>query len=189
MERFFYFKSQNMQEPIKKNRQIKEAIVASLTQKIANSKSLVFADYRGLSANQISTLRSKIKNAGGELLIAKNTLLKLALASNHLSVTSDQLVGPMALILGFEDEITPIKEAAESAKTYNLPKFKFGFLGKELLDGADIDDLAILPSKDALKAKVVGLIASPISEMIYALRANLKNLVTVMSRISKEATS
>lgn len=159
----------------------------SLTEKIKRAKTLIFANYHGLTVNQIADLRAKIKNAGGELLVAKNTLLSRALSINHLPFTIDKLTGPTAAIFAYEDEVTPIKETAALGKTLGSPKFKFGFLNGKLLEASDIENLASIPNRDVLQAKVVGILSSPIYGVVSVLQANIRGLVSVLDQKAKQS--
>src|SRR3989304_3509584 len=122
-----------MKKPDKSAREIKEEKVNALVEKFKKAKTLTFADYRGLTANQIAALRGKIKAAGGEMLVEKNTLTKLALKSTERTIAKENdpdntlLTGPTATIIAYEDEIAPIKESALTSKEVGLPIFKFGF--------------------------------------------------------------
>lgn len=167
-------------------REIKIQTVASLTEKIKDAKTLAFADYRGLTVNQISDLRNKVKEAGGEVIVTKNSLMKRALAKNQLSVAIEQLTGPTATIFAFEDEIAPIRAVAESAKTTGLPSFKFGFFQKSPLDFAGLSELATIPSKTELAAKVVRALSSPLYGIVTVLQANIRNLVSILDQVAKK---
>ena len=116
-----------MDKPKKTNLALKKEKVAEIAKKVEKAKTVVFANYHGLSASQIGDLREKVKEAGGELIVAKNTLISRAMSINHLPVTTNQLAGPTATLLAYEDEIAPIKKTAEAEKTLGFPKFKFGF--------------------------------------------------------------
>ena len=170
----------------KSAREIKEEKVASLVEKVGRAKSLTFANYHGLAAVQIAKLRAKIKEAGGEFLVEKNTLILKALTGNQLPVTSNQLIGPTAAILAYEDEISPIREIATVNKELGFPTFKFGFLDKDFLDSAQLEDLAKLPGKDQLRAQFVGSLASPIYGFVNVLGANIRNLVSVLDQAAQK---
>jgi len=172
-----------------KNKDIKKEKIKSLAQKIADSKSIIFTDYHGLSANQIAQLRNKIKEAGGELLVIKNTLLTKALLNSGFRIQTSDLAGPTATLLSYEDEVTPLKEIAKVATIHNLPKFKFGFLGKDLLDTLSVDNLSKIPNRDELETKVVGALVSPIYGVVSVLSANIRNLVSVLNQASKQSQS
>src|SRR5437867_1784695 len=103
-----------------KTRQQKEETVVVLTDKLARAKSVVFADYRGLTMKQLSDLRKKLREVNGELTIAKNTLLKRANPDLNLE-------GPTATLLAYDDEISPIKILVKALKDSGLGKVKSGF--------------------------------------------------------------
>lgn len=166
-------------------REIKEETVKSLGEKVSKSKTLVFADYHGLTVNQISDLRAKIKDAGGEMLVTKNTLMKRALTSNQLPDTSNQLVGPTATIFSYDDEVAPTKAVAEAAKVTGIPKFKFGFFGRDFMDTAAVEALSKIPSRPELHAKLVGSLSSPIYGFVSVLSANIRNLVSILDQLAK----
>lgn len=183
-----------MKKHIKSAREIKEEKVASLTEKIEKAKTVTFADYRGLSANQIAQLRAKVKDAGGEFLVEKNNLIRLSLKSTKHKIPADQeelLTGPTAAIVAYNDEIAPIKEIAESNKILGIPTFKFGFMDETFMDFADVERLSRIPGKDVLRAKVVGSINSPLYGIVSVLSANLRNLVYALNAIKerKQASS
>lgn len=173
----------------KSAKQIKKEKVESLVEKIKSAKSLTFANYHNLTAEQIADLRSKVKAAGGEFLVEKNTLVKLALKSNNLDVPADQLTGPTAAIIANDDEIAPIKEITQAAQTSGFPSFKFGFLEGTLLDARQLEDLAKIPGKSQLRANLVSAISSPIYRFVNVLSANLRNLVSVLDQAVKKSAS
>lgn len=179
-----FFKSVKQQK-VKSAREIKVETVTTLAEKIKKAKTLAFADYRGLTVNQISQLREKVKEAGGELIVTKNSLMFRALTNHQLPVTRDQLTGPTAAVFSYEDELAPIKTIAESSKTTGIPSFKFGFFGRDLLDVRGITSLAAIPSRGELQAKVVGALSSPIYGIVTVLQANVRNLVSVLDQVAK----
>lgn len=168
----------------KSAREIKEDKVLSLVDKVKRAKTITFADYRGLDANQINELRSKIKDAGGELLIEKNSLLKIALKNTSHKVEDEKLLtGPTAAIFAFEDEIAALKQAAEVNKTLGIPTFKFGFFQKDFLTAESVDKLSKIPSKNVLQTKLVNTIFSPLYGIVSVLGANVRNLVYALEQI------
>ena len=172
-----------MDKIVKHSKDIKSEKIDELAAKVERAKTITFADYRGLSAEKIADLRRKIKSQGGEMIVTKNTLVLRALAKHGLKVDISDLEGPTATIFAYEDEIAPIKEIAESAKTAELPKFKLGFFGSDLLDIATLEQLAKLPSKNVLQGKLVGTLSSPIYGIVTVLGANLNNLVRALDQI------
>ena len=182
-----------MMDKVKKtNLELKKEKVLEIAKKVEKAKTIVFANYHGLSASQITDLRETIKEEGGELIVAKNTLIKRALlhsdyrlpttAVDSSQSTVDTLSGPTATILSYEDEIAPIKKAAVAANTLGVPKFKFGFFGKDFLDLNAVENLSKILPKEILQAKVVGSLSSPIYGIVGVLSANIRNLVLVLNQ-------
>lgn len=178
-----------MDEPKKKAREIKAETLKELTQKITAAKTVAFTQYHGLTVNQLSLLRKKIKSAGGELVVAKNTLMRRALSINNLPFTASELNGPTATVFAYEDEIAPVKIVAETAKTLTVPSFKFGFFAGQFLDATSLQKLANIPPRGELQAKVVGVISSPLYGLVNILTANIRNLVSVLDQAAKRVQS
>lgn len=176
-------------KPIKKSKDIKIESVGALDEKVKRAKSIAFVDYHGLTVSQVSSLRDKIKEAGGEMTVAKNTLVKRALLLNRLPDSSSQLAGPTATVFSYEDEVAPIKAIADSIKLAGLPKFKFGFFGKNILDAIALENLAKIPSRETLQGQAVGLLASPLRGIVNVLNANIRNLAVVLDQIAKKQTT
>jgi len=181
-----------MKKHTKSAREIKEEKIQNLAEKFEKAKTLTFADYRGLTANQIASLRGKIKAAGGEMLVEKNTLTKLALKSTGHTIAKENdpentlLTGPTATIIAYEDEIAPIKESALSSKEIGLPIFKFGFFGRDFLNSQAVESLSKIPPKNVLQAQLVGSLSSPIYGIVSVLGANLRNLVYALDQIKNQ---
>ena len=175
-----------MDKKVKSARKIKEEKVESFASKVAKAKTITFTNYHGLTANQLAQLRNKIKQSGGEFLVEKNSLIKLALTRNKLRAPNGQLTGPTAATMAYSDEITPIKEIAQSNKELGFPIFKFGFFGTDLLNESNLNQLAQIPQKDILQANLVGSLASPIIGFMSVLSANLRNLVSVLDQAAKK---
>lgn len=174
----------------KSAREIKEDRVTALEDKVKRAKTITFADYRGLGANQINELRDKIKEAGGELTIEKNSLLKIALKNtNHKLEDEKLLTGPTAAIFAFEDEIAALKQAADLNKTLGIPTFKFGFFASDFLDAGSVEKLSKIPPKNVLQGKLVSTISSPLYGIVSVLQANIKNLVSVLDQAAKKGVT
>ncbi len=169
--------------PSQKNIQALE----NLKDKLSRSKAVVFADYKGLNVGQITDLRQKVKEIGGELKVTKNTLLKRALKEYEPRATSHEpfLTGPTATLFAYEDEVAPIKALYEFSQENGLPKFKAGFLGEEFLSAARVTELGQLPEKEILLAKVVGAVNAPLSGLVNVLQGNMRKLVVVLKEIQK----
>lgn len=167
-----------------KTRSQKEELVKSLSEKLSRAKSIVFADFRGLTMKQLTQLRDQLHEQTAEFTITKNTLLKLAFpTTNYPLPTTNLLEGPTAALLAYDDEISPIKILVKIFKDSGFGKVKIGFLGTDTLDEEKILQLAALPSKDELKARTVGVLVAPLQGIVGVLNGNLRNLVYALDQI------
>lgn len=166
------------------NRLKKEDEVKVLTEKLTRAKSVVLADFRGMKMPQIQALRIKLKDAGAEFSVAKNTLVKKSLTdAGYSGINDEDFQGPIGTLFGYEDEIAPIKTVVSFKKENELPEIKFGFFEKKYISLSEIIQLATLPSKPELYAKVVGGLSSPLYGIVGVLQANLRNLVYTLDQI------
>lgn len=167
-----------------KTRAQKEEQVKDLTDKLSRAKSVIFADYRGLTMKQLSQLRDQLREQKAEFTITKNTLLERALPISDIRYPISDLQGPTAALFAYDDEISPIKILVKVLKDSGFGKVKLGFWGKDKLDEAKILQLATLPTKDELKGQTVGVLVAPLQGIVGVLQANLRNLVYAVSEIS-----
>lgn len=170
------------------NRQKKEKIVEEIAEKIGRSKGLVFTNYQGLTHKQLEELKRGLKTANAELVVTKNTLLKLALENAKIKnqnskVEDSALQNPTATIFAYEDVIAPLKHLAKMLKNLGLPTIKFGILDGQALNSDQVLKLASLPTREVLLAQVVGGLKSPIFGLHRALNWNLQKLVMTLNAI------
>ena len=170
-----------------KTKQQKIDIVTDLKDRVAKSKSLVFADYKGMNMLQLSALRLQLSDLSSEFSVTKNNLIKIALKENGLKVDDDAIFeGPVATLFSYGDEIAPIKALAKAIKDNGIGKTKAGFLNGEFLTDTEVNKLAQLPSKDELRAKIVGSLGAPLYGIVGVLQANLRNLVYALDAVRKQ---
>lgn len=168
-----------------KSRIKNEETVALLKEKLSKAKTVVFTDQSGLSVSQSGQLKDKLRAADAEMLVAKNTLIKIATKETGHEVPEEILNGPTSAIFAYGDEIAPIKELAAFAKTNEKPVVKAGFLGKDFLSADRISQLSKLPSKLTLRGQVVGGLYSPLYGIVGVLNANIRNLVYALNAIKE----
>ena len=158
--------------------------VQDLTAKLKEAKGIALVDYQGLTVSQINKLRQKVKKTGATLSVVKNRLLRRALNGAGLKVEGE-IAGPTALVLSEKDEISPLKAIWEFAHSFELPKFKFGFLEQKRVEGEELQKLATLPSRDQLLGQLTATLAYPSRKLIYSLNFNRQKLILVLSQIKK----
>lgn len=161
-----------------------QAVLAELTEKAARAKSIALIDYSGTTVNDQVELRAKISEAGGELRVAKNTLIKLALNQDALK---DSLEGMTALVLSYEDEVGALKPLVTFHKDNEKLQIKQGLLGDKVLSAEDVIKLSELPGKDQLIATLISRLQGPSYGMVNVLKAGQRNLVQVLKAVSEKS--
>lgn len=169
-------------------KQDKVYTVQNLEEKLKQAKAVVLADYHGLKVSQMAELRQEIKKAGGEFEVVKNTLLHRAADESKIQIDPEVLQGPTAVLWAYEDQIAPLKALMNFAKANDLPKIKFGLLDQVATPIERIKQLASLPSKEELKAKLVSTLQSPLYGLDNALNWNLRKLVLVLKMKGGESS-
>ena len=166
----------------------KEAVVSQLTEELGKIKIAVLTDYRGLTVAEAEELRAKLREAGVNYKVTKNTLLKLALQQAPAYKKMDLTVfkGPMALALSFDDEVAAPKVIFQFAKQHQALEIVGAITPDgELLSAADVKALAVLPTREQLLGQVVGTIAAPLTGLMSVMSGNLRGIVNVLNAISK----
>ncbi|WP_291423059.1 50S ribosomal protein L10 [Deinococcus sp.] len=151
-----------------KNQQNLSSLQGSLT----GVETFYVVDYQGLTAGQLSQLRKDIREKGGQLIVAKNTLINLALQAGGRDFT-ESLKGPSALVLAHEDPAGVAKALTQAAKGNDkgIPSIKAGFVEGNKVDLNFVNRLASLGSKLELQAELVGVMSAHLSSFVGILEA------------------
>ncbi|HHG89652.1 MAG TPA: 50S ribosomal protein L10 [Devosia sp.] len=148
----------------------KAELIASLTQSFEEAGAVVVAHYSGLTVADMENLRVQMKQAGGQVKVAKNRLAKLALAQTGQADISDLFVGP-TLVAYSDDPVTAPKVAVKFAKTNENFVVLGGAMGATALDADGVKALASVPSLDELRAKIAGMLTQPAAKIASVLQA------------------
>ena len=172
----------------------KQKILDDLKEKIAKQKAMVFVDFTGLKVKDLSSLRKKIKRPtgaptesgsgypGNEIKVAKKTLIGLALKSAKLEIETKKIPGELAVAFGYSDEISPAKITYQFSQENPNLKILGGFLENKWREAEEIIELAQLPTREELLAKLVGSISAPVSNFVNVLQGNIKGLINVLAK-------
>ena len=153
--------------------------------KLKNAKAIFFVDYQGLTHKQLEEARSLLRETDSEISIIKNTLLNLALKEKKHDV-SNKLHGPFATLISYSDPVKTAKVLYTFFKKYSMPKIKFGIFEDEVIDEQMVISLANVSSREDSLAKLVGLLKSPLSNLVYSLDFNLSKLVFALKEVEKK---
>ncbi|UMX48361.1 MAG: 50S ribosomal protein L10 [Candidatus Nealsonbacteria bacterium DGGOD1a] len=161
----------------------KQEIVKELGDKLGRQKAVVFADFTGLKVKDLAGLKAKLRENGAEFKVAKKTLMKVAFKEKGINIDPKTLAGEIALVMGYNDETAPAKTVYEFSRTNQNIKILGGLLEKNALTLEQVLNLAKLPSKQELYAKLVGTMSAPSRNFAGVLQGNIRGLVTVLSKI------
>jgi large subunit ribosomal protein L10 len=161
--------------------------VKGLAEKFKSMKGLILTEYHGLTVEEISELRSKLRSLNSEYTVVKNTLSKIALKEAGIGIDSvNNFSGPTALVIENEDVVSPAKVVMDFAKTHNKLKVRAGYMEGKFVDAAVVEQLSKLPSRNVLIAKMLSAMNAPLSGFVNVLVANIRGLVTVLDAIAKK---
>jgi len=164
----------------------KEVIVRELQDKLARAKVVISTDYKGLNVAAMSVLRQKLREAGCEYQVAKNTLLVKASNGTDSALIQDSFKGPSAIAINYKDPVAPAKVLTEFAKTNDKLCIKAGVIGNRALNLDDIKALAMLPSREVLLAQVLSAMNGVPTSFVRVLGGVLTNFMNVLQALQKQ---
>ncbi len=153
------------------NRTLKEAKVAEIKEKLQKANSVVINKYQGLTVEEDTLLRKNLREAGVEYKVYKNTLVTIAAKELGLEGIVEYLEGPVSIAFGYEDVTVAARVLNDFAKDHKKLELKAGIVEGEVYDEAKIKQLATIPSKEVLIAKLLGSIKSPIASFARVINA------------------
>jgi len=164
----------------------KKKVVQEIKEKIENSKAIVLVDYRGLDVAEVSDLRTKYREAGVDYKVYKNTMMRFAFKEAGYEEFTDNLTGPNGVAFSLEDAIGAAKVSNNFSKDNKKLKIKAGIVDGEVIDIEQIKELADIPGREVLIAKVLGALNSPITGFANVLQGNVRNLVYPLNEIKEK---
>ncbi|MEN3203400.1 MAG: 50S ribosomal protein L10 [Atribacterota bacterium] len=164
----------------------KERIITELYERLKQSQGLFIVGYHGMDVPTMEQLRRSLRGIEGELKVAKNTLMRLALTQAGFPTEDHLLKGQNAFVFSYRDVVQVAKALTDFAKRFPQLEMKGGFLGTKLLTASDIQRLAELPSREELLARVVGGIVAPIVGLLGVLQGVTRNFVWVLKAIEEK---
>lgn len=164
----------------------KKEVVSDIQERLKSAKSIVLADYRGLTVEQDTELRKALRDAGLSYKVVKNTLTRIAADNLGLSELDPYIKGPTAMAYSTEDEVLTAKVMSKYASKFEKFNIKAGVVEGKLIDVDGVKALADLPSKEELIAKMLGGFNAPISGFVNVLNANIRGLVVALNAIAEK---
>lgn len=171
----------------KEVRKAKAEVIQELREKAARAQIGILADFTGLKVGELTQLRRQVKEADGELKVAKNTLLTRAAGGDSLlAPLTDQFVGPNAVVFGYADPVALAKLLVKFAQDKPLLKIKGGVLSGQVLTPKDIESLSKLPSREVLLAQLLGALQAVPTRLVLVLAGVLRGLLNVLVAIKDQ---
>ena len=169
--RGIFLRKEDLKLPSEKVLENKKAMVKQLTERLQNAQAGVLADYRGLTVEQDTELRRKLREANVEYTVLKNSIIRFAAKEVGLEDLDSVLEGPTAIATSNDDVISPAKVLCDFAKGNDLLEIKAGFVEGKVISIDEVKQYASIPSKEVLISKMMGSLQSPISKLARTLQA------------------
>ncbi len=166
--------------------QRKVELVDELSDKMSRMQLAVVADYRGFSVAELSALRTKLREHGAEMVVAKNTLLRLAARNAGREEIEPFLEGPTAVTFAYDNVAKVAKVLLDASKTSKPMVVRGGLLGNSPIPANGLENVTKLPTREEALAQVLGGISAPVSGVVGVLNAAISNVVyTLQARIDQ----
>ena len=146
----------------------KKEVVAEISARLATAQAVVLAEYRGLPVEKITQLRAKARASGVYLRVLKNTLARRAVQGTPFEKLADQMVGPLAYGIS-DDPVAAAKVLHAYAKENDKLVIKGGAMPNLVMSAKEVGNLAMLPSRDELLAKLMGTMQAPVTKFVQTL--------------------
>ncbi len=164
----------------------KEQLVNDYSNGLAEAPHAFLLSYQGITVPQVTTLRDKVRQSGGYYEVVKNTLALRAIDGKPLGDLKQHFTGPTAVVYSSKDPVALAKALTDFAKDVPALQFKAGLVEKRTIAAGQIKDIASLPSREELIAKLLFLLQSPIVRFARVLAAVPQSFVMVLDQIGKK---
>lgn len=163
--------------------------VALIKEKIDKAQVAVVSEYTGLSVEEITKLRRELQKEGGDYMVTKNTLAKIAIKGTPYEVLAETLKGPIAIAFGFTDQVAPAKVLSKFIKDTKKGEIIAAAMDGQLMSAEEAKALANLPSREELYAKMLGCINSPASGIANSVNAVMSSLVRTVAAVRDQKSA
>jgi large subunit ribosomal protein L10 len=164
----------------------KNDMVAGYQAGLAEAPHAFVLGYQGISVPQVTELRAKIRESGGQYQVVKNTLVKLAIEGKALDSVKDVFEGPVAVVYTEDSVVELAKALTEFAKTAPVLQFKGGVVQGQPVAPEQIKDIAELPTREELLAKLLFLLQSPVTRLVRDLADFKRQFVAVLGQVAQQ---
>jgi len=171
------------------SKQQKETILTQYTEWLGKSQAVILVEYTGVTMKELDAIRARLREAGGEFHVVKNTLAKIALEKSGMSIPTDFLEKSTAIGFAFSDAPAIAKLLADVVKNMEAIKVKGGCLGTQALTAAEVKALADLPPLPVLRGQLLGVLLAPASKLVRTLAEPGRRVASVLKAFSEKAAA
>lgn len=168
------------------SKQRKNEILENYTEWLNKSRAIILTEYKGLSVKDLDQLRQKMRDAGGEFHIVKNTLGKILIKEAGFPLDENMFTGSTAIGFAFEDAPGLAKAISDFADTSEFVKIKGGYLSNRLMNATQVKALADLPPLPVVRAQLLGTINAPASKLVRVLAEPGRQIAAVIKAFSQK---
>ncbi|MSU40616.1 MAG: 50S ribosomal protein L10 [Pedosphaera sp.] len=154
-------------------REEKKLITAEYLARLNASPFFIAAEYTGMTVSGFTELRKRLRGAGAEVHVVKNTVFRAAAKEAGITDLSSALTGQLAMVTGKADIFAAAKVVKTFAKEFDKPKIRFGYLGSQALTAEEVGQMADLPSLDALRGQLAGLLLEPAARIARVIQLHV----------------
>jgi len=165
----------------------KTETLATYAEWLKNSQAVILVEYTGAKMKDLDGIRAKIREAGGEFHVVKNTLVRRAFADNGMPLPKDFLVKSTAISFAFTDPASTAKALTEATKGKDFVKVKGGFMSGQALNAAQVKSLAEMPPLPVMRAQLLGTLQAPASKLVRMLAEPARGLAAVIKAFADKA--
>ena len=164
----------------------KEATVAELREEIANARTMIVSEYRGLTVPEIAEIRRALAKQDVRYRVVKNRLMKIAARDGVGDALNPLLTGPSAIAFG-TDEAATAKAVLDATRPFSrIVRITGGVLGDRAIDADAVTRLAALPAREVLLAKLAGGMQAPVAQLAGLFSAPLRNLGYALQQVAEQ---
>jgi large subunit ribosomal protein L10 len=167
----------------------KQEVVTALAARLRRSSTFYVTDFTGLDVAQLTQLRRRLRKAGTEFVVVKNTLVRRALGDAQVPGLEDHLAGPTGLVLAGADPVAAAKVLTEFAKEFEKPAIKVGLVDGKAVTPEQVKRLAGLPTRNELLAQLGGALQAPMADFVGALNGLLMMMVGALEALRDQRSS
>ena len=170
------------------NREEKASMISDLSGGVGQATNAFLIDFKGITVPQVTELRRQVRETNSSYIVVKNTLALVAVKDSPLKALESAFSGMTAVAYNTTDAVALAKALTKFAKDVPTVQFKGALLNGQVVPASEIQNIANLPSREELVAKLLYMLQSPIRGLVTVLQANIRNLTVVIDQIAKQKT-